>query len=156
MLSYPGLNMGPLTPNHESPRWKPQCIHVGNRIALIRWAYVLRSSGINRKSAALIVRYSQKKKWISIVIYCSENPSIAHNLGTTEPIQVVFKQKCISLNEDLIQLNRKLKMSHFNFWLIPLDCITYDNGLYRDVILFFSCHFAYGLTRVTFCSIWHC
>ncbi len=41
---------------------------------------------------------SQKKKLISIVFYCSENPSIAHNLGTTGPIQVGFSAKCISPN----------------------------------------------------------
>ncbi len=63
--------------------------------------YVLWCSGISRKSAALIVRYSQKKKWISIVFYCSENPSIAHNLGTTGPIQVGFSAKCTSPNDDI-------------------------------------------------------
>ncbi len=51
---------------------------------------VLRSSGISRKLALLIVRYSQKKELISIVFYCSENHSIAHNLETTGPIQVGF------------------------------------------------------------------
>ncbi len=48
-----------------------------------RTLYVLRSSGISPKSAALIVRYIQKKKYISIVLYCPVIPSIAHNLGTT-------------------------------------------------------------------------
>ncbi len=52
---------------------------------------VLRSSGISRKSAALIVRYSQKKKF-EVLLFCSENPSIAHNLGTARPIQVDFQQ----------------------------------------------------------------
>ncbi len=33
-------------------------------------AYVLRSSGISRKSGALTVRYNQKKEWISFVFYC--------------------------------------------------------------------------------------
>ena len=39
-----------------------------------------------RSRERLIVRYmySQKTEWI-IVFYCSENPSIAHNLGTTGP-----------------------------------------------------------------------
>ena len=60
--------------------------------------YVLRSSGMSRKLAALIVRYSQKKKCISIVFYCSEHPSIAHNLGTTGPIQVGLSAKCTSLS----------------------------------------------------------
>ncbi len=86
---------------------------------------MLWSSGINQKSAALIVRYSQKKKWISIVFYCSENPSIGHNLGTTGPIQVVFSAKCTSLSEHFNQKeNWKCYMCEFQ--LIPLDCITYD------------------------------
>ncbi len=44
---------------------------------------VLRSSRISRKSAALIVRYSQKKKWIFIVFYCSKNLQL---LITLEPL----------------------------------------------------------------------
>ena len=38
------------------------------------------------ESGALIVRYRQKKEFVSFVLYnyyCSENHSIAHNLGTT-------------------------------------------------------------------------
>ncbi len=66
--------------------------------------YVLQSKGISRKSAAWIVRYSQKKKLISIV-FCSKNPSIAHNLGTTGPIQVGISAKCTSPNEDFNQLD---------------------------------------------------
>ncbi len=76
--------------------------------------YVLRSSGISQKSAALIVRYSQKKKWISSVFYCSENPSIAHNLGTTGPIQVGFQQNGTSPNEHFNQIeNWKCHMCKF-------------------------------------------
>ncbi len=71
--------------------------------------YVLWSSGISRKFAALIVRYSQKKKWISTVFYCSENTSIAHNLGTTGSIQVGFSAKCNAPNEHFNQI--ELKMS---------------------------------------------
>ena len=44
---------------------------------------VLRSSRISQKSEALIFRYSQKKELICYVSYCFENPSIAHNFGTT-------------------------------------------------------------------------
>ncbi len=53
--------------------------------------YVLPSSGIRWKSGALIVRYRQKKESISSVFYCSENPSIARNLGATGPNEH-FKQ----------------------------------------------------------------
>ncbi len=82
------------------------------------------SSRISWKSAALIMRYSQKRKWISIFFYCSESPSIAHDLGTTGPIQMGFSAKCTSPNEDINQIeNWKYHMC--NFWLIPLDHITY-------------------------------
>ena len=60
---------------------------------------MLQSSGISQKSAALIVRYSQKKEWISFVFYCFENPSIAHNFGTTGQTQVGFSVKCTSSNK---------------------------------------------------------
>ena len=88
--------------------------------------YVLRSSGISRKSGALIVRYSQNKEWISFVFYCLENPSIAQNFGTTGLIQVVFLSKmCLSkwAMHSCMQSNRKLKM--FDFRPISLDRITY-------------------------------
>ncbi len=50
--------------------------------------------------------------------------SIAHNLGTTVPIQVEFSAKCTCLNEDFNQIeNWKCHMC--NFRLIPLDRITY-------------------------------
>ena len=42
--------------------------------------HVLPSSGISWKSAALIVRYSQKKECISFVFYCSVHLSIASTL----------------------------------------------------------------------------
>ena len=44
---------------------------------------MLWSSGISRKSGALIVRYSQKKEYISFVFYCFENLSI---VLTLEPL----------------------------------------------------------------------
>ena len=77
-------------------------------------SYVLLSSEISRKSAALILRCSQKEKWISIVFYCSENP---YNLWTTGRIQVGFSAKCTSPNRAL-QSNKKLKMSHVR---VPTD-----------------------------------
>ena len=93
--------------------------------ALIVRIYMLRSSGISWKSAALIVRYRQKKKWISIVFYCSENLLIAHNLWTTRLIEVGFSAKCTSPSEHFNQIeNRKCHMCEFR--LIPLDRITYS------------------------------
>ena len=71
---------------------------------------MLWSSGISWKSGALIVRYSQKKEWISFVFYCFENPSIAQNFATTGPIGGVFSN--IYLHKWVRQSNRKLKMSH--------------------------------------------
>ena len=80
--------------------------------------------GSVKKSAALIVRYSQKKEWISIVFYCSNYPSIAHNLGTTGLIQVGFLPKCTSSNEELNQIEN-WKCNMCNFRLIPLDRIAF-------------------------------
>ena len=85
--------------------------------------YVLWSSGISRTSGALIVRYSQKKKWISFVFYCSENPSLAHNFGTTG--EVGFSAKCTSSNEHFNQ-KENWKCHMFVFRLISLDRITYN------------------------------
>ncbi len=50
-----------------------------------------------------------------------ENPSIAHNFGTTGWIQVGFSAKCTSPNEHLIE-NWKWRMSELQ--LISLDRIT--------------------------------
>ncbi len=84
-------------------------------------SYVLQFSGISKKSAALIVRYSQKKEWISIVFYY---PSIPHNLWNTGPIHVGFSAKCTSLNQDFNQIEN-WKCHMFDFRPIPLDRITY-------------------------------
>ena len=100
------------------------------------------------KLAVLIVRYIQKKKHISIVFYCSESLSIAHNLGTTGPIQVWFSAKCTFPNEHFNQIeNRKCHMS--NFRPIPLDRITYHqpnkiiaNSLFpSDLVLVCTIHY---------------
>ncbi len=61
---------------------------------------VLRSSGISQKSGALIVRYNQEKESISFGFSCFEKSSIAHNFGTTCPIQVGFSTKCTSPNNE--------------------------------------------------------
>ena len=70
------------------------------------------------------MRYSQKKEFISIVFYCSENPSIAHSLGNTGPMQVGFSAKCTSPNEDFNEV-KSWKCHMCIFRLIPLDRITY-------------------------------
>ncbi len=59
-----------------------------------------------------------EKECISFVFYCSENPSIAHNFGTTSPIQVEFSPIQISQLE-----NWKCHM--LDFRLISLDHITF-------------------------------
>ncbi len=51
-----------------------------------------------------------------------ENHLIAHNVGTTDLIQVEFPAKCTSPNEDLNQIEN---CHMFDFRLIPLDRITY-------------------------------
>ncbi len=95
-------------------------IYICYKMAVV---YVLQSKGIiSRKLAALIVRYSQK--WIFIVLYYSENPLIAHNVGTTGPIQVRFSAKCTSPNEHFNQIEN-WKCHMFKFWLISADPITY-------------------------------
>ena len=90
---------------------------------------MLRSSGISQKSAALIVRYSQKKKWISTVFYCSENLSIAHNLGTTGLIPG-FSAKCTSPKQYLNQIEN-FKCWMCEFWLISWD--PYHNYCYPGI-----------------------
>ena len=81
-------------------------------------------AGSVRSLVAFFVRYSQKKKCISFVFYYSENPSIAHNLGTTEPIQVGFSSKCTSPNDYFNQIEY-WKCDMFDFRLIPPDHITH-------------------------------
>ena len=88
------------------------------------WVYVLRSSRITRKSGALIVRYNQKKEWISLVFYCFENPSIARNFGTTGPIWTKFSAKCTRTNGHFNQIGN-WKVTIFDIRLISLDRITF-------------------------------
>ena len=123
----------------------------GFRLACCLVSRVLGSSGISRKSAALIVRYSHKKKRISIVFYCFENPSIAHNLGTTGPIQVGFSAKCTSPSEHF----NHTKCHMFEFRLIPLDHITYNTKCsflfcFVVFVLFFVCLFVFLRTWLSF------
>ncbi len=83
---------------------------------------VLRPTGISRKSGTLIVKYtcSQKKEWISIAFYFSQNPSIAHNFGTSctwlDRFRWSFQQ--MYLSKWALQSNTKLKMSHVR---VPTD-----------------------------------
>ena len=79
---------------------------------------MLQSSGITRKSKAMIVRHGQKKKITLFSIV--ENPSTAYYFGTTGPIQVVFSAECTSPRTSI-----KCTLNHtFNFRLISLDHIT--------------------------------
>ena len=95
---------------------------------------MLQSSWISRRSAELIARYSQNKKWISIVFYCSENPAIACNLGTTGPIQVEGVSK-MYLSKWALQSDKNWKCHIFDFRLIPLDRITYTDILRNHHLL---------------------
>ncbi len=86
--------------------------------------YVLRSSGISRKSGALIVEYSQKRNVVLLFFQLFWESFNYYNFGTTGPIQVRFSAKCTSPNEDFNQIeNWKCQM--FDFRLIPLDRLTY-------------------------------
>ena len=82
--------------------------------------YVLRSSGISRKSGALIVTYSQKKKCIRFVFYCFENLLIAVTLEPLFCRRVGFTAKCTSPNEDLNNQIENWKCHMCDFQLIPL------------------------------------
>ena len=87
--------------------------------------------------------YSKWRKWQGIlkrsfVFYCSENSSVAHNLGTTGQIQVGFSAKCTSPNEHFIQIEN-WKCHIFELWLISLDRITYENLLVAQTICFQNC-----------------
>ncbi len=93
-------------------------------LQMLHWLpCVLQSSGISWRSAVLIVRYNQKKECIS-VFYCFENPSIAHNLRTTGPIQVGFSAKYTSANKHFNQIEN-WKCHIFYFRMISLFHITY-------------------------------
>ncbi len=85
--------------------------------------------------------------------YCFESPSIAHNFGTTAPIQVGFSAKCTSPNEHLS--NRKLKMSHV--W-VPTDFpsrITYSSEEKFDNNRQISTSKSLFLVSGTYCIIIH-
>ena len=77
-------------------------------------------------SGTLIMRYSQKKEWISVVFYCFANPSIAHNLGTTGPIQEDLTAKWTAPSDHFNEI-QNWKCHMFNFRLILIDHhITYE------------------------------
>ncbi len=77
-------------------------------------AYVLQSSGISRKSGALIVRYRQKKEWFLLFSIVLRILLLLITFGTTSPIQVGFSAKR-NLSKWTLISNRKLKMSHVWF-----------------------------------------
>ncbi len=95
------------------------------KATLVVFAYVLRSSGNSRKSAALIVRYCQKKKWISVVLSILQ---LHINLGTTELIVVEFSAKCTSPNEHFYQKTGNVTCSSSDW--ISKDRITYCKCVY--------------------------
>ena len=109
-----------------------------------RSKHVLRSSGISLESPASIVRYRQKKECISFVFYCYENLSIAVTLAPLVRFRWGFQQNVPLLNEDFKPIEN-WKYHVLDFWLIPLDCITYvqeddkdeevktDNQLHAEV-----------------------
>ncbi len=105
--------------NFKTETWK---CDINKHIIYV--SYVLRSSGISRKLAILIVRNSQKKKCISIVLYCFENLQLLITLEPLVRFRWGFQQNVPLINEDFNQAeNWKCHMS--NFRLIPLDSITY-------------------------------
>ena len=102
------------------PTWINRFIKISYWVVYI---YVLRSNGISRKSAALIVRYSQKKQCIFFPLF--RESFNCFNFGTTGLIQVGFSAKCTSPNEYFNQIEI-WKCHMFDFRLIPLDRITYN------------------------------
>ena len=78
--------------------------------------YLLRSSRISWKSAALIVRNSQEKECISFVFYCFENLSTAVTLEPLVRFRWGFQLKVPLLMRTSIKW--KLKMSHVR---LPTD-----------------------------------
>ncbi len=83
---------------------------------------MLQSSWISRKSAALIVRYSQKKECISIIFYSSEKVQLLITLEPLDRFKWGFQQNVPSEDFDQVE-NWKCHMCYF--WLIPLDRITF-------------------------------
>ncbi len=74
---------------------------------IIMFLYVLQSSGISRKSGVLIVQYSQKKEWISIVLRILQ---LGITLNHWSDSCGFFSK--MYLSKWALQSNRKLKMSH--------------------------------------------
>ena len=73
-----------------------------------------------------------RNKLISFAFYYVENPSIAHNFGTTGLIQVWFSAKCTPLNEHFNQIEN-WKCHMFDIRLISLDCIRFIEPM-REVV----------------------
>ncbi len=97
--------------------------------------YVLRSSGISRKLAALIVIYIARKRneFLNCFLLFWESFNCS-NPGTTGPIQVGVSAKCTSPNEDFNQIkNWKCHLCYFR--LIPQDRITYYLSFQNKIVL---------------------
>ena len=85
---------------------------------MIMLTYVMWSSKMSRNSQILFLRYSQTKPIVSVAFYCLFNPSNVCIFGTNCPE---------SLNNTLIENAKKLQIIFFDFRLILLDRITYNN-----------------------------
>ncbi len=64
---------------------------------------MLQSSWISRKSAALIVRYSQKKECISIIFYSSEKVQLLITLEPLDRVKWGFQQNVPSEDFDQVE-----------------------------------------------------
>ena len=106
--------------------------------------YMLRSSRINWKWGALIVRYSEKKECISFLFSCFKNLSIVITLGTTGLIQVFSK---MYFYQSGFQSNRNWKCHKFNFRLIPLDGITFIHTFFKLLFIIYK-HLCIDMFRV--------
>ena len=84
---------------------------------------MLGSSGVIRKSRALIVRYSQKKEIYFFCFLLFWESSNCYNFVTTGPIQVGFSANVPLFNEYFNQIEN-WKCHMFDFRLISLDRIT--------------------------------
>ncbi len=93
----------------------PKCSSIGpwlHLLIIISWTLYMCcvvAGSVGNRQHWLVVRYSQKKKSISIVFCCSENLMLI-TLGPTGLIQVGFKK--MYLSKWALQSSRTLKMSH--------------------------------------------
>ncbi len=94
--------------------------------SLLAMYFVLQSRRVSQKSAASIVRYSQKKGMHFFCFLLFWESFNCYNFGTTGPIQVGFSAKCTSPNEHFNQIEN-WKCHMFDFRRIPQDRITFKD-----------------------------